>query len=336
MRKKELVNEFGKDVYFIPGTQYTVEDAVKLINKTICNNACNIVFETNDYTMFEHFKENRKRRTWNLAKLKKSIEAYGYIANNPIIVTYQNGKLIILDGAHRFEILKEKIEKGQDCKIPFIIINTDDIVKTAQILNLAKSNWTPVDYISSFVERNTNYSNFKKYLWDNEDYKDIPFWSKVALLTKSYSNSGNGYSRKLAVNGLMTFTNDQIENVHLRAKRAQEVSYICKGLGVHTKLDKFVNAVVWLSEYGNGFNYQQFLSNLNSVGKELLEHDRSNFEKNMNVALKIHNKGNNQSKLRCTTFYKAFVESNEVIEARHKEVVDSYLAKEAAKQKQVA
>lgn len=312
--EEKKVKEKVKDIYLIPGTQYTVDMAVKLVNENICSSVCNLVFRTKDYSRFAHFEENRERRKHNLKRLEESIDSFGYIVNNPIIVTYRKGILIILDGAHRFEILKKKIIEGKDFEISYIIIDTDDILKTAQILNLAKSNWIPVDFVSSFTKSNQNYANFKKYLWDNEKYADVPFWSKIAILTKCYANSGNGNSKKLAKNGLMEFPIDQLQNVYSKADRAQEVAKTCKSLGAHTKLDRFVNAVIWLSEYGNGFCYSRFVANLNVYGKELLMYDRGNFEKNMSIAIKIHNKGDNQSKLRAKNFYKEFELANKELQ----------------------
>lgn len=329
---KEEAIKISKDCDFrIPNTGYTLNETIDYLKKNVSSEICNLVFKTKNYKLFDHFDANRERRDQNLRNITKSIEANGYIANNPIIVTYKNGKLIILDGAHRFDILKEKIEKGEKINgeevfIPFIIIDAEDIVKTAQILNLAKSNWNNVDFLSSYAKTNQDYANFKNYLWKSQKYTEIPLWTKIAMVNKLYANSANGVSKNLIKNGLFKFPMDQLDNILFMADRAQEVASICKQFHVTTKLDLFVSSVTWLSEYGNGFNYNQFLANLKIYGNDLNTYDRGNFEKNMSVAIKIHNKGSH-SKLRPATFYKAFNTANDIRLKSYNKDWDDYCEK---------
>lgn len=326
------LKEEAKNTFLVPGTKYTIDEVIDISKKSTGGDIRNLILITRDHTMFVHFKENRARRQHNLNEIEKNITKNGYILDNPIFVKYSNGKLIILDGAHRFEILKKKIEAnekdvhGNDYFIPYVVVDTDDVLKTAQILNHAKSNWNNIDYISSYFTINPNYANLNEYLLKNSNYSDVPLWTSIAILTKCYDNSANGNSKKLAKDGLLKFPIDQLPDICRKANKAQEVASICKQLGFSTKLDLFVNSVIWLSEYGNGFNYQQFIENLKVYGKVLLANDRNNFKKNMGIALKIHNKGGN-SRLRLATFYKAFDESNKDVQAECKRILEENKSK---------
>lgn len=102
----------------------------------------NIIYCTNDYTIFKKLCGNRDVLDQRKNTIKSSIIENGYI-RNPIVV---NEKLEIIDGQGRFEALKE-------LKMPVeYVIAHGAGQKECIALNVNQKNWKTIDYIKSFAE----------------------------------------------------------------------------------------------------------------------------------------------------------------------------------------
>lgn len=95
---------------------------------------------TKDYTQFSFMKTNREINYRLVERLMESINEIGFIKSRPILV---NEEMLIIDGQHRFEALKQL-----DLPIHYEITTTDpNAVMLA--LNSTQSVWKVEDYVKS-------------------------------------------------------------------------------------------------------------------------------------------------------------------------------------------
>lgn len=115
---------------------------------------------TKDYSFFKYSSNNRGIKPVNVAKIKKSMEKYGFIAGRPVLCTPDG---VVVDGQHRLEAAKE-------LNIPVLYeIVTTDFVKTMIELNSTQTNWVLLDYINSYADQGVDC--YRKLLKFQEKYK---------------------------------------------------------------------------------------------------------------------------------------------------------------------
>lgn len=114
----------------------------------------NTVYESNNYEKFKLIKANRNISLSNLRNLDKSISKKHLQV--PITI---NENFEIIDGQHRFIILKEK-------GLPITyIINAGYGIKECELLNTASKKWTCDDFLNRYCEEgNSNYIELKKFM----------------------------------------------------------------------------------------------------------------------------------------------------------------------------
>ena len=101
-----------------------------------------MVMVTNDYDQFKKLPGNRAVEEPRINKIIKSINKVGYILS-PIIV---NEKYEVIDGQGRLEALRR-------LELPVYYLVVDGIGRTECIqMNINQTNWTVLDYISSYAE----------------------------------------------------------------------------------------------------------------------------------------------------------------------------------------
>ena len=109
------------------------------MNKAINNK----FFETTDYTKFKKTRGNRPVDAAHVEQLKKLIAEKDLY--DPIRV---NKNMEVIDGQHTLEARKQL-----DLKIPYIIMDSDDILDVAR-LNTGRKNWSMNDYLNQHCARN--------------------------------------------------------------------------------------------------------------------------------------------------------------------------------------
>lgn len=135
--------------------------------------------ETNNYRMFELLNINR-----NVTKTKhllESMKKHGWINSKPMSVIHNgNGKMIIKDGHHRFEV-------AQRLGIPVkYVVDTD----SATIYELDKSinKWSLNDFLTSHCrDGKIEYLKLKAYI----DETGINISSSASMLMGQSAGSGN-------------------------------------------------------------------------------------------------------------------------------------------------
>lgn len=105
------------------------------------------ILSTTDYKKFESDPVNRSVKPPNLQKIKESLSKNGWLAPYPMHVVSRNGKLIIKDGQHRFNI-------AQKLSIPVLYVACEDCesVSVADI-NIAQSPWNAKDFATSYANQ---------------------------------------------------------------------------------------------------------------------------------------------------------------------------------------
>lgn len=97
---------------------------------------------TRQYGQFSFSSENREVRVAQLkpahARLRKSMERYGFLPAFPIMVNSINGRFVVKDGQHRLTFAKEL-----GLEVYFVIDDSDiDVAK----LNQTQAGWSLTDY----------------------------------------------------------------------------------------------------------------------------------------------------------------------------------------------
>lgn len=157
------------------------------------------VYQTKDYSVFVHLKENREVKEQRVKKIRKSIDSVGYI-RNPIIV---NEKMEIIDGQGRFEVLKEK-----GYPIEFVIdegIGVDE----CRAMNQDQTNWSVKDYVNSYCQSgNKNYMNLKELADRHGEFNLATIYS---ISNSKFSCGGGGDNGKVLKSGKADFSREKFE-----------------------------------------------------------------------------------------------------------------------------
>ena len=135
--------------------------------------------KTKNYSFFSYVKSNREIKPANVAKIKNSMEVYGFMDGRPILCT-RAGEVI--DGQHRLEAAKEL-----NIEVVYEFVE-DGATEKMIVLNATQTNWALNDYINSYA--NQNIDCYRKLLKFQEKYK-FSMSNSISLFiygTKSVSN----------------------------------------------------------------------------------------------------------------------------------------------------
>ena len=137
-----------------------------------------VVYQTTDYGMFAGLVGNRDVMRSRVERIKKSIKENGWITN-PIVV---NELYEVIDGQGRLMALKE-------LKMPVqYVISKGAGLKECVELNIAQTNWKPVDYAKSYADAGNE--NYKRLMSLCELYKTISFqcitWIAANMATSTH------------------------------------------------------------------------------------------------------------------------------------------------------
>ncbi len=207
------------------------------------------IYETYNYELFKTLEGNRGTNKGHIKSLTSSMEEIYLIS--PVIV---NSKMEIIDGQHRYEAAK-----GLGLPIRYII-DKDASLRAVQLLNAKSKDWTPTDYMESYISLgNKEYVKYKLFY---EKYK-FNHTSCQALL--------NGNS---AIRGQSS------------ASQFNEGLFVCKDYDHATKIADLVKlsgeyyagykrrsyifAIAELMK-NNNFDYKQFLIKLNTQRDKMFD-----------------------------------------------------------------
>lgn len=128
------------------------------------------VYQTSDYSMFKTLKGNRKVSKAHVLRLRKSMEK-----NLLLTIIIVNELFEIIDGQHRFEVLKE-------LKLPVTyVIITGYGLNEVRIFNAGMSNWGNMEYLNSFCDLGfPEYLKFRNFM---RRFPDFNISSSDAILT---------------------------------------------------------------------------------------------------------------------------------------------------------
>ena len=134
------------------------------------------VHTTNDYFLFKSIEGNRNKNLMHINRLKESM------TNNYLftIITI-NEKYEIIDGQHRFEVIKEL-----NLPLNYIICKGYGLDEV-HILNENSKTWNSDDYLEAYC--NLNYPHYLNYQLFKNRYK-LGHKLCMAMLSENTSNAG--------------------------------------------------------------------------------------------------------------------------------------------------
>lgn len=128
------------------------------------------VYQTSDYSMFKTLRGNRKVSKAHVLRLRKSMEK-----NLLLTIIIVNELFEIIDGQHRFEVLKEL-----GLPVTYVII-TGYGLNEVRIFNAGMSNWGNMEYLNSFCDLGfPEYLKFRNFM---RRFPDFNISSSEAILT---------------------------------------------------------------------------------------------------------------------------------------------------------
>jgi len=197
----------------------------------------NQIYTTTDYSLFKTLSGNRKLKRKHLIRLKKAISKK-YLFTIIIV----NEKYEIIDGQHRFFILKElglpiyyKVCQGYG-------------IEEVHIYNSLSRDWKTDDYLSSHIKtKNNNYILYKGFI----DKYNIKHHEAFILL-------GNGYgldARRRFERGELRIKDFQLAEYNI--SRILSIEPFYKGV----RRRNFIIAMLSLFR-NNNFNFEEFIKKL--------------------------------------------------------------------------
>jgi hypothetical protein len=194
---------------------------------------------TEDYFLFKSIDGNRKLDRLLIKQLSKSISE-----NYLFTIITVNEKYEIIDGQHRFEVIKE-------LKLPLnYIICHGYGLKEVHILNKISKKWNSDDYMNGYADMGMEdyiiYRNFKK------KYK---FGHDETMAMLSGVNSGN--SKLLYDFRGGNFKIHKLDTAIEEAEKIWSLSYLYEGF----KRRCFIYSLLFLFDNAN-FNFDEFVCKL--------------------------------------------------------------------------
>lgn len=140
---------------------------------------------TKDYRLFDRSKTNRPVHLEKRAALRASMEKYGWIPAYPMhVMRNGQGRLVITDGQHRFEIAKE-------LGVAVWFVECDEPIDVAEV-NQGQKPWNISDYAGTYAQRGIqDYVEVQEF---SAKYR-IPLSIAAALMsgTLAYRNVFNAF-----------------------------------------------------------------------------------------------------------------------------------------------
>lgn len=206
----------------------------------------NEVLITEDYTIFNRLKGNRKVDYGHVKRLKESMKAIDL--RIPIIV---NEHTEVVDGQHR---LQARVE----LKLPVYYIVVPGLgIHETQKANLNNKNWTHVDFMNCYV--GMNYYHYKRYKEFKEKY-GFDHNTTVSLLTGTKSGVRNSDFN----NGEFMITD--LEEATVAAEKIWQVAPYYKGF----KRRGFVFAM--MTCFANAeYDHEEFLQKLEYQSSKMVD-----------------------------------------------------------------
>lgn len=166
------------------------------------NDLLSQVYKTEDYFLFKPIDGNRNKNLLHINRLKKSMES-----NYLFTVIIVNENYEIIDGQHRFEVIKE-------LKLPlYYIVCNGYGLNEVHILNANSKTWNADDYLEGYCKM-----GYKDYL-DYKIFKDKYGFGHVECMTILGGNrSANGSDTKPFYNGEF-----KINNIHTAYNTADKI-----------------------------------------------------------------------------------------------------------------
>tara|TARA_R110000772_G_scaffold264687_1_gene385436 strand:+ start:548 stop:1336 length:789 start_codon:yes stop_codon:yes gene_type:complete len=144
----------------------------------------NVVYKTNDLSVFQEIKGNRPPNPQHIRRLVASIKENGLLCN-PILV---NERLEVIDGQHRLLAAKES-----KSEIYYIVLNGYDL-KEVHALNLNQKNWTKKDFMDGYAEMGVEpYIKLRNFMRKNKVFN---ITDCIALCSNTVSGSTADISQK--------------------------------------------------------------------------------------------------------------------------------------------
>lgn len=134
------------------------------------------VFQTSNYELFKHRKDNRPVKESNVLSKIASIQQMGQ--RQPITV---DTLFRVTDGQHRLEALKR-------LKIPVLYIMDDRKMTTTDIADLQSSTkgWVVDDYTHTYAIKDHNYKTYQDFC---KQYPQFSHTCRLAMLTGKYNRT---------------------------------------------------------------------------------------------------------------------------------------------------
>ena len=199
----------------------------------------NQVHTTKDYFLFKSIDGNRNKNLLHINRLKKSM-ADNYLFTVIIV----NEKYEIIDGQHRFDVIKE-------LKLPLNYITCKGYgLNEVHILNQNSKTWNADDYLAGYV--NLGYSNYLEYKKFKDKYQ---FGHNECMAMLSGVSTGGG---SLFEN----FKDGKFKVSHLKeAYHKAEKLWMFKDIYEDFKRRSFVYAMLYLFDKPQ-FEFIEFLQKI--------------------------------------------------------------------------
>lgn len=148
---------------------------------------------TKNYSLFTVSKDNRKIEIGKRSDLVKSMKAYGFLQGFPMMCKREGGKLVIVDGQHRFMI-------AQELGLPVSYTVEDRNVDVA-IINAGQKAWDISAYVNRYIAKGSK--EYEKLLEFAEMHK-LPLAAASVILVGQNAPGNTTTSIK---NGTFKITN---------------------------------------------------------------------------------------------------------------------------------
>jgi hypothetical protein len=200
-------------------------------------NSSTQVHTTTDYFLFKPIDGNRNKNHLHLMRLKKSM-AENYLFT--VIIVNENYEII--DGQHRFDVIKEL-----NLPLSYVVCSGYGLDQV-HILNQNSKNWGNADYLEGYCKLGyTEYLEFKKFI----DKHQIN--SQIALYLLSGQDSGQ-------MSKTFNAGNFKIKNLQ-ESENTMDKLHLCGMYFPQYKMRWFVYAMVRLFKKPQ-FEFTEFLQKL--------------------------------------------------------------------------
>lgn len=198
------------------------------------------VHTTNDYFLFKPIDGNRNKNLLHINRLKKSMQV-NYLFT--IIIVNENYEII--DGQHRFDVIKEL-----NLPLNYVICNGYGL-NEVHILNQNSKTWNSDDYLEGYC--NLGYIDYLKY----KEFKDRYGFGHSECMTIL-----NGYSNTVGTNATKIFFAGElkIKNYNKSCELADKIELIGQFYNGY-KRRSFVHALLNLFKNKN-FEFIELLQKL--------------------------------------------------------------------------